>query len=100
MIDESIKLPGLWDDVVLSPVLLLKKGAERRRLLRNIIVEALRAVAPQRPTARNLQKLCRIRRKTFLPLLKEMLERGIVVRHGSGTKCDPYKYQLDYSNRS
>jgi hypothetical protein len=95
----DIKLPTIWDEVEIAPVLRLKDRSARRQRLWEIIVESLRAVAPQRPTGRNLQKLAKIRRKKFLPLLGALLERGMVVRHGSGSKGDPYRYGLPAENR-
>ena len=97
---QEIKLPDeLWDGVELPAVLALKKGPERRNQLRQIVVASLEVVAPQRPTARNLQKLSRIRRKAFLPLLKYLLGRGQIARDGSGTRGDPYTYRLPESRR-
>lgn len=90
----EIQMPSdLWDGIALSPVLDLE-GAERRDQLPQIVVETLRAVAPRMPTSRNLQRLCRIRRKSFLRLLKQLVDCRSVTRVGGGNKGSPYRYHL------
>lgn len=97
MEEIKLKLSSFWDldSTPVHPVILLKKGAERRNRLRELIVEVMRNVAPSKPTARQLQKLCRVRRNRFLPLLKSFVEKGVLIPCGSGTKGDPYKYVLN-----
>jgi hypothetical protein len=92
MDDIKLKLPGFWDDEEAAPVFLLKRGAERRSRLKELIVECLQNVHPRNPTSRVLQKLAQIRRKVFLPMLKEMFTRGEIMRFGKGTKNNPYRY--------
>lgn len=84
-----------WDDEPLSPlVFLMKRSADRRNRIREIIVEVLKNVTPAKPTRDELQKLCKVRRTRFIPMLKSLLERGSVERTGSGTKTDPFRYRL------
>jgi hypothetical protein len=90
----ELRLPSFWDDTQASPVLLLNRGAERRRQLREIIIETLRLVKGQ-PTGRELQKFCGIRRKTFLPLFRALLDSGAIERIGGGSKGNPFRYRLN-----
>lgn len=96
----EINLPSeLWDGVEFSPVMALKRGADRRLYHRAIIVEVLRLIDPQAPTKGNLQRLTKIRRKSFLPLLRHLIECGFVCRIGTGTKGDPFRYRLREAHR-
>lgn len=94
MNEIKLKKPNIWEDEEWAPIFLLRRGAERRNRQRELIVEALKNVHPQKPTARNLQKLARIRRKGFLPLLKRLVEKGDIARYGSGTRGDPFVYGI------
>lgn len=96
MRDENIQLPGLWDDYQGDYRLFnLRRGAEKRQRAWEIIVEVLKAVSPKCPTRDQLQKLCRIRRKKFIGLLKSLIETGTIHKVGSGTKGDPFVYAID-----
>src|SRR5262249_14954332 len=90
----EIQLPGMWDGIELSPVLKIKDRADRRFHHRQIIIETLRAIDPRAPTKGNLQRLCHIRKKTFLPLLKYLIGCGAIVKVGAGTKGSPFRYRL------
>jgi len=94
MDETKTRFKNFWDIEKLTPISPLKRGPERRGQLCDIIVATLKALRPQKPTGRDLQKLSRIRRKVFLPLLRNLVERGTVVRQGSGCKNDPFRYQL------
>lgn len=93
--ETKIKLPSFWDEKY-SPRLftLLSLGHEKKNNLKELLTELMRAISPQKPTARELQQLSRIRRQTFLALFKAMNEEGALVRFGSGTRDDPYRYAL------
>jgi DNA-binding HxlR family transcriptional regulator len=67
---------------------------ERKPLLRDIVIEAMRELNTNPLTKPELQKLVRIRKKTFTRLLRSMIESGIIERIGGGVKADPWKYQL------
>jgi len=74
-------------------ILTMKRGQQRRMSLPLIVIETLRATSGK-PTRDQLQKFSRIRRKRFIPILKHLLETDSVVRTGSGTKFDPFRYAL------
>lgn len=67
---------------------------ERKPRLRDITVEAMRVLAPKPLTKLELQKLVKIRRRTFIRLLAGLVQAGAVVRLGTGKKRDPFRYIL------
>lgn len=94
--ETKIKIPTIWDESY-NPnyTFLLNLGRKaKKQKMREIAIEALKAVQPQRPTARELQKLTHIRRKEFLKLLRAMKDEGVLACSGTGTKADPYRYIL------
>jgi hypothetical protein len=74
-------------------VLSMKRGQRRRLSYHLIIIETLRALSGK-PTRDQLQKFSKIRRKRFIPVLRHLLEIGSVLRTGTGTKFDPFLYEL------
>ena len=86
MTEIKLKRPNIWKDEEWAPVFLLRREGERRNRQCELIVEALKNVHPQKPTARNLQKLAKIRRKGFLPLLKRLVEKGEIARYGRDSR--------------
>jgi hypothetical protein len=93
----EFKLPNFWSEEQAHPVLLLNRGAERRKQQREIIVETLRLIKGQ-PTGRELQTFSKLRRKVFLPLLKSLVKSSILERTGSGTRGSPFRYRLSDQN--
>ncbi len=67
---------------------------ERKPRLREIVIEAMRELNTNPLTKPELQKLVRIRKKTFTRLLRAMVESAIIVKVGGGVKADPWKYVL------
>ncbi len=83
----------------LTDIFLLKRS-ERKPRLRDIVVEAMRELNTNPLTKPDLQKLVRIRKKTFTRLLRSMIESGIIERIGGGVKADPWKYRLSERYRA
>ena len=77
----------------LADIFLLKRS-ERKPRLRDIVIEAMRELNTNPLTKPELQKLVRIRKKTFTRLLHSMVESGIIDRIGGGVKSNPWKYRL------
>lgn len=71
-----------------------KRGPNRKFSHHLIIVETLRLVSGGKPTAIELQKLCKIRRKRFLLVLKLLMENESLKRSGTGTKYNPFVFEL------
>ena len=67
---------------------------ERKPRLRDITIEAMRLLARGPMTKLELQKLVKIRRKTFIRLLAGLVQAGVIVRLGTGRRRDPYRYVL------
>ena len=88
-----MRLANFWSDDGDNPLFNLRRN-DRKPRLRDIVIEAMRKLAPGPLVKSELQKLVRIRRKTFLKLLAGMVHADIVERSGSGTKGSPYKYVL------
>lgn len=76
-----------------AEIFLLKRN-ERNPRLREIVIEAMRELNTNPLTKLELQKLVRIRKKTFTRLLRSMVDSGIIVKIGGGVKADPWKYVL------
>jgi predicted HTH transcriptional regulator len=70
------------------------KRSERKPRLREIVIEAMRELNSNPLTKPELQKLVRIRKKTFTRMLRSLVESGVIERIGGGVKADPWKYQL------
>lgn len=67
---------------------------QRKNQLVQITLESLKSRAEGPMTKPELQKLVKIRKKTFLPILKYLVEIGYVVKTGQGSKGSPFKYHL------
>ncbi|GIL17271.1 MAG: hypothetical protein BroJett040_10220 [Oligoflexia bacterium] len=67
---------------------------ERKPRLRDIVIEAMRLLARGPLTKLELQKLVKIRRKTFIRLLAGLVQAGVVIRTGTGKRRDPFRYML------
>lgn len=67
---------------------------ERRPRLRDVVIEAMRLLARGPMTKLELQKLVKIRRKTFIRLLAGLVQAGVVIRSGTGKRRDPFQYYL------
>ena len=74
-------------------ILTMKRGNRRRASLGQIVIETLRATRGM-PSKDELQKLSRIRRDRFLPVLKYLVDARFVSRAGTGRKGDPFLYRL------
>lgn len=84
-----------WDDDGNAHDILNQKRGQNRRMTHGLIViETLRAISGGKPTRDQLQKFSKIRRKRFIVVLKHLIEIESVKRTGSGTKFDPYLYEL------
>lgn len=88
-----MRLTNYWSDEGDNPLFNLGRN-QRKPLLRDIIIEAMRKLAHKPLTKPELQKLVRIRRKTFLKYLAMLVEVGAINRLGTGTRNDPYRYVL------
>jgi hypothetical protein len=77
----------------------LLKGKTRTSHIKEIIIETLREIAPQPIIKDQLQKMARVRRTTFLKILDYLIRNHVIVRLGTGTKGDPFKYCLSQSNQ-
>lgn len=77
-----------------NDILTMPRGQARRMAHGLIIIETLRAISGGKPTRDQLQKFSKLRRKRFIQVLKHLLETASVIRSGSGTKFDPYRYEL------
>ena len=75
-------------------LLTMKRGRQRRAAHGHIVIETLRAITGGAPTKDELQKLSRIRRDRFIPVLKYLIGAGAVVRSGTGRKFDPFRFSL------
>jgi hypothetical protein len=72
----------------------MPRGQAKRMAHGLIVIETLREICGGKPTRDQLQKFSKIRRKRFILLLKHLIETESVKRIGSGTKFDPYLYEL------
>ena len=89
--------PPQWrwdDDNNAHDILNMPRGQAKRMAHGLIIIETLRAISGGKPTRDELQKFSKLRRKRFIVVLKYLLETESVVRSGSGTKFDPFRYAL------
>lgn len=75
-------------------ILNMQRGQAKRMAHGLIVIETLRHISGGKPTRDQLQKFSRLRRKRFIQVLKQLLETESVVRSGSGTKFDPFRYAL------
>ncbi|MCB0411732.1 MAG: hypothetical protein KDD22_04360 [Bdellovibrionales bacterium] len=84
-----------------NPLFDLRRN-ERRLALSRILLEAMKLLAVGPLTKEELQKLVRIRKKTFLKLLAQEIRIGTITRIGMGKKRHPFKYVLTeiYENKS
>jgi len=84
-----------------TPDIFLIPRNQRKPRLREIVIEAMRELNTNPMTKPELQKLVRIRKKTFTRLLRSMVDSGIINRIGGGVKADPWKYVLadHYKNK-
>lgn len=88
-----LKIGFHWEDTPPSPLtFLMKKSADRRNKIKEIIVEVLKNVSPAQPTRDQLQLLCKVRRSRFISMLNELVERGEIEKHGRGSKRHPFRY--------
>ena len=84
-----------WDDDNNAyDILTMPRGQAKRMAHGLIIIETLRAISGGKPARDQLQKFSKLRRKRFIQVLKHLLETESVKRTGSGTKFDPYRYEL------
>jgi len=67
---------------------------ERKPRLRDIVIEAMRLLARGPLAKLELQKLVKIRRRTFIRLLAGLVQAGVIVRLGTGKRRDPFRYVL------
>ena len=72
---------------------------ERAPFLRQILLETMASPNYKPVTKPDLQKLARIRKKTFGRLLKDLISEGTINRISSGTKGDPHRYLLATGNQ-
>jgi hypothetical protein len=92
MNEVNFKLPSIFDSGY--HVLTLTRGRERRESHFQIVIETLRVLYPQMPTRDQLQKTVRIRRTRFIKVLQYLVDTGTVVKVGTGTKRDAFRYRL------
>ena len=85
---------SFWDINDNSPLFIFRRGAERRNKRKELIIEVLKLVHPQKPTKDNLQRLSKIRRCDFLKALYALMDKEVIFKSGAGTKSDPYVYEL------
>lgn len=73
-----------------------KKLTKKQTATQNaeIMVEILKWSNPFSLRATQLQRLSRIRRERFLPLLKKLVKNGTIARIGTGQRGSPYIYGL------
>jgi DNA-binding HxlR family transcriptional regulator len=77
-----------------TPEIFVLKRTARKTRLREIVITAMQEMCSDPQTKSDLQKLVRIRRKTFRQLLQELVQTGVIVKIGFGVKRSPFKYQL------
>lgn len=88
-----MKMANFWTEHGDNPMFNLKR-TQRKPVLRDIFIESMRKLATKPLLKSELQELVRIRRKTFLQLLMVLMQAGVIVRSGDGTKGSPYRYVL------
>ena len=88
---EKIEL-NIWGEGNGDFIFLGKRARERRNKQRELIIEVLQNVAPDRPTRDELQKLAGIRREPFIKVLKRLMDKGEVFRYGTGVRGDPFTF--------
>jgi predicted HTH transcriptional regulator len=77
-----------------APEVFLLKRTERKLRLGEIIITAMKELNTDPLTKSELQKLVKIRRKTFRRLLQELVRNGVIEKIGRGIKTHPFKYHL------
>lgn len=91
--EQKIELT-IWGDGPSDYIWLGKRSRERREKQKELILEVLQNVAPQKLTKGQLQRLAGIRRERFIKVLKRLIEQGVVFRYGLGTKSNPFTYSI------
>ena len=86
-------MTNIFDEHSDHPLFDLKR-TERRQQTVPIFIEAMRLLQTKPLTKTELRDLVRFRKKTFLRLLKGLIECGTVIRRGDGTRGNPYMYTL------
>ncbi len=77
-----------------TPEVFLLKGAERKLRLGEIIITTMKELNTDPLTKSELQKLVKIRRKTFRWLLQQLVRNGVIEKTGHGKKAHPFRYHL------
>lgn len=97
MDEVKFRVPGYFDPEY--DIFLITKRDERRHAHHLIIIGYLKGMVGLAPTRDELQAFVKIRRKRFIQVLNHLLKTEDVVRVGSGTKGDPYRYLVGPKNR-
>lgn len=73
---------------------------QRKDRLREIMIESMRLLNQLPLTKPDLQRLVRIRKKTFNKLLAALVAEGLILKLGGGVRLDPHKFILAEKFRS